>query len=103
MGDPTTDLTSDATSDPKARVVVLSRDGCHLCETAIETVAAVCAEAGCDYVVRDINIDAELRQRYTEQVPVTFVDGVQHDFWRVDPVRLTAALARTPRRWLRKR
>jgi len=28
-------------------------------------------------------------------VPVTVVDGVQHDFWRVDPVRLKAALLRS--------
>jgi hypothetical protein len=25
-------------------------------------------------------------------VPVTFVDGAQHDFWAVDPARLRAAL-----------
>ena len=28
---------------------------------------------------------------YGEQIPVTFVDGRQHDFWRVDPERLRAA------------
>jgi hypothetical protein len=28
-------------------------------------------------------------------VPVTFVDGAQHDFWRVDPARLKAALLRS--------
>ena len=31
-------------------------------------------------------------ERFTEEVPVTFVDGRQHDFWRVDPARLRAAL-----------
>jgi hypothetical protein len=30
---------------------------------------------------------------YGEQIPVTFVDGVQHDFWRVDAQRLRAALS----------
>ena len=25
---------------------------------------------------------------YGEEIPVTFVDGRQHDFWRVDPARL---------------
>jgi hypothetical protein len=29
---------------------------------------------------------------YGEQIPVTFVDGRQHDFWRVDERRLRAAL-----------
>jgi uncharacterized phage protein gp47/JayE len=55
-------------------------------------VAAVCAETGDAYALIDVDTDAALRARYTDQVPVTFVDGAQHDFWRVDPVRLKAAL-----------
>ena len=43
---------------------------------------------------QDITGDPDLTQRYSEQIPVTFVDGRQHDFWRVDPERLRAALAR---------
>jgi glutaredoxin len=77
------------------RVVVLTRQGCHLCDEAIAQVAAVCAETGETYAVLDIDSDPELQRRYTEQVPVTFVDGTQHDFWRVDPVRLKAALSGT--------
>ena len=76
------------------RVVVLTRQGCHLCDEAIAQVAAVCAETGEAYAVLDIDSDPDLQRRYTEQVPVTFVDGVQHDFWRVDPARLKAALLR---------
>jgi glutaredoxin len=77
------------------RVVVLTRAGCHLCDEAIEHVATVCAETGDAYALIDIDSDPELQRRYTDQVPVTFVDGAQHDFWRVDPVRLRAALARS--------
>jgi hypothetical protein len=58
-------------------------------------VAAVCAETGERYAVVDVDRDPELQRRYTDQVPVTFVDGAQHDFWRVDPARLRAALQRT--------
>ena len=76
------------------RVVVLTRQGCHLCDEAIAQVAAVCAETGQTYGVVDVDSDPELQRRYTDQVPVTFVDGAQHDFWRVDPVRLRAALLR---------
>ena len=74
-------------------MVVLSRPGCHLCASAIETVAAVCAETGERYLERNIDLDPELRRRYTDEVPVTFVDGRQHDFWRVDADRLRTALA----------
>lgn len=81
-------------ADDRARVQVLTRPGCHLCAVALEVVAAVCAETGDSYAERDVDADPELRRRYTEQVPVTFVDGVQHDFWRVDPSRLRRALAR---------
>jgi hypothetical protein len=30
---------------------------------------------------------------YGEQIPVTLVDGAQHDFWRVDEARLRRALS----------
>ncbi len=66
------------------RVEVLSRVGCHLCEQAIEVVEAVCAQTGDTFSVTDVDSDAELVRRYGDQVPVTFVDGRQHDFWRVD-------------------
>ena len=77
-----------------ARVLVLTRQGCHLCDEAIEVVAAVCSETGDFYATRDVDADPELVRLYTDQVPVIFVDGAQHDFWRVDPARLRAALAR---------
>ena len=79
-----------------ARVLVLVRQGCHLCDQALEVVAAVCAETGDSYTTQDIDTDPELVRRYTDEVPVTFVDGAQHDFWRVDPTRLRRALARRP-------
>jgi glutaredoxin len=78
----------------EARVLVLVRDGCHLCEEVVAIVDAVCAETGTEYALRDIDADPELQQRYTDQVPVTFVDGRQHDVWRVDPARLRVALTR---------
>ena len=77
-----------------ARVLVLVRQGCHLCDQAMEVVAAVCGETGDSYTTQDIDTDPDLVRQYTDQVPVTFVDGAQHDFWRVDPTRLRRALSR---------
>ena len=37
------------------RVLVLVRQGCHLCDQALEVVAAVCAETGDDYTTQDID------------------------------------------------
>jgi len=73
-------------------VLVLTRPGCHLCEDALAIVAAVCTETGIAWEERDITTDPELTRRYSDQIPVTFVDGAQHDFWRVNVDRLRSAL-----------
>ena len=57
------------------RIIVLTRQGCHLCEDAIAQVAAVCSEIGEAYTVLDVDSDPELQRRYTDQVPVTFVEA----------------------------
>ena len=77
-----------------ARVVLYTRRDCHLCEVAEQVVADVCGRTGDTWTTVDVDEDADLRTRFTDQVPVTFVDGAQHDFWRVDPARLEAALIR---------
>jgi len=87
MSEPTPAYATDA------RVVVYTRLGCHLCDVALEMVAAVCADTGDSWTQVFIDADDELVRRFTDQVPVTFVDGAQHDFWRVDEERLRKALA----------
>jgi glutaredoxin len=74
------------------RVTVYGKPGCHLCDDARAIVAQVCAELGVTWSEIDITQDEQLFKEYGEQIPVTFVDGRQHDFWRVDPVRLKRAL-----------
>lgn len=80
-------------SDETARVTLYSRPGCHLCDQARTVVERVCADVGTSYDEVDITTSPELTERFTEQVPVTFVDGAQHDFWRVDEARLRRALS----------
>ena len=75
------------------RVTLYSRPGCHLCEEAREVIARVCADGGESYVEISLDDDPVLLDRYAEEIPVTLVDGRQHDFWRVDEARLRAALA----------
>jgi glutaredoxin len=77
-----------------ARVTLYSRPGCHLCDDARTVVARVCAELGEAFDEVSIDDDPALADRFGEEVPVTFVDGRQHDFWRVDEARLRAALVR---------
>ena len=77
-----------------ARVQLLVRASCHLCDDAREVVSAVCAEAGERWVEVDVDGDAGLVARFSDYVPVVLVDGVQQAFWRVDERRLRRALGR---------
>ena len=78
----------------EARVELLVKDGCHLCAEAIVTTVRVCTEAGENVVLLDARDHPELFETHAEEIPVLFVDGVQRDFWRVDPVRLARLLTR---------
>ena len=74
------------------RVTLIGKPGCHLCAEARAVIALVCDDLGESFTEVSIEDDPVLYDRYWEQIPVTLVDGEQHDFWRVDPVRLRAAL-----------
>jgi len=76
-----------------ARVRLYSKPGCHLCDDARAVVERVCADLGTSYDEVDITTSPDLMNAYADQIPVTFVDGRQHDFWRVDEARLRRALA----------
>lgn len=74
------------------RVLLLGRANCHLCDEARTVIVRVTDELGVEWQERDIDDDPDLVAQYSDQVPVTFVDGRRHDFWRVDEARLRHAL-----------
>jgi Glutaredoxin-like domain (DUF836) len=89
------------TEAPQARLVLLGRAGCHLCDDARVVVREVAAQSGERW--EEIDVDAAaahdggaLQREYGEQVPVVLVDGVPRGFWRIDPGRLRKALAARP-------
>lgn len=53
------------------RVVLYTRQGCHLCEDARELLR----RAGLEPELVDIDADPALRQQFTECVPVVEIDG----------------------------
>jgi glutaredoxin len=79
-------------TSPTARITLIAKPGCHLCDDARAVIARVAAEVGVAWEERSIEHDAALAEQYWEQIPVTLVDGRQHDYWRVDESRLRAAL-----------
>jgi glutaredoxin len=75
-------------------VTIYSRHGCHLCESAIETMQSLQGELNFEIEIIYIDGDEKLERLYGEQVPVTHIGGVHHDYWRVDPDRFRSSLER---------
>ncbi|WP_062356994.1 glutaredoxin family protein [Herbidospora yilanensis] len=74
------------------RITLLGKPGCHLCDDARAVIERVAAELGVEWDERDITQNPADLAKYWEMIPVTLVDGVQHDYWRVDENRLRQAL-----------
>lgn len=75
------------------RVQLITKPGCHLCDDARAVVETVTAELGMTWEDLDAGSVPELMETYAEEIPVLLVDGVQRDFWRIDPKRLTRLLS----------
>lgn len=76
------------------RITLLSKPGCHLCEDARAVITKVAADLGVGWAERDITASEQDMAEYWDKIPVTMVDGMPHDFWRVSEDRLRAALRR---------
>ena len=85
-----------------ARITLIGKPGCHLCDDARVVVERVAADTGAGWQELSILDDDGLRAQYAELIPVVLVDGEQHDFYRVDESRLRAAL-QGRRSWFRRR
>ena len=61
----------------KARVVLYTKPGCHLCDEMKEQMSA----ARCDdlYTLEEVDIEqnAELSARYRYEIPVLLINGVE--------------------------
>jgi len=70
-------------------VTVFTREDCHLCEEARETLETVADEEGIALAVdeRDVDADPDLRERYGDRVPYVLIDGSPAFKFRVDPER----------------
>ena len=73
-------------------ITIYSRQGCHLCDDAQKTLESMREELNFAIVVIDIDQDAELIKVYSDQVPVIHIDGIHHDFYKVDPLRFRSSL-----------
>jgi glutaredoxin len=75
-------------SDDWGRLTLLTRAGCHLCQTAADTLTRIGAEAGLVPDAVDVDTDPELQAEYGDRVPVVLLDGREHSYFTVDVDRL---------------
>ncbi|MEU8796212.1 glutaredoxin family protein [Spirillospora sp. NPDC048819] len=87
-------MTGDDQEAAGIAITLLGKPGCHLCDDARAVIERVARDLDVPWEERDITRSEELTEQYWEQIPVTLVNGVQHDFWRVDEARLRAAIAK---------
>ncbi|CAG7612990.1 glutaredoxin family protein [Leucobacter soli] len=86
-------------------LTLLSKPGCHLCEDAravIDGVLRDLEDRSLEVSLEERNIldDPELARVHAEDIPVVQINGRRHAIWRVDPVKLTAAIERAAaKRW----
>jgi len=76
------------------QVVIYSRANCHLCQEAEKIVREVMTEIPFELEVIYIDGDQELERLYGEEVPVTLINKVKHDYFRVDKKRFSEAILR---------
>jgi glutaredoxin len=71
---------------PTVPVTVYTREGCHLCDEAVETLQSVADEAGVDLALELVDVDADesLREQYGDRVPVVTVGGDRAFEYRVE-------------------
>lgn len=71
-----------------ARLRLMTRAGCHLCEVAAETLERIAAEAGLHPEAVDVDADPALQAEFGDRVPVVLLDGREHCYFTVDVPRL---------------
>jgi glutaredoxin len=73
-------------------VTLITRTGCHLCETAEDALVRLSAELGFGLSIVDVDSDLALANEYGDRVPVILIDGAEHGYWRLEEQRFRAAL-----------
>ena len=70
-------------------VEVYSREGCHLCDEALEAIRGMAShDMHFDLQVIDIESDDQLHMTHLERIPVVAINGVEVAELEVDPRQL---------------
>ena len=72
---------------------MIGRPGCHLCDDARAVIDQIRSQEDIDFEDLSLLDHPDLMAKYSEEIPVVLINGLVHDFLRVDPDRLIAAIA----------
>jgi glutaredoxin len=72
------------------RVVLYTRAGCHLCDTARDVLMAERSRSPFELVEVDIAGHDDLEREYGIRIPVVEIDGEERFEYEVDPAELVA-------------
>lgn len=81
---------------PEPEVILYTRQRCHLCDEAKALLLKLQREEPFRLVELDIDADAELRERFNEEVPVIFIHGRKAFKYAIDPGKFLKSLRAGP-------
>ena len=74
-------------------VILYSRKGCHLCEVVKESLGKLSKRGGFAWREVDVDLDEDLRRKFTDEVPVVFINGRKAFKYRMDEREFLKKLA----------
>jgi hypothetical protein len=82
-----------------ALLTLIGKPGCHLCDDARAVVGTVLEQLAAEPGSPDVSLEEksildhpDLHELYVDEIPVLLINGLVHNYWRIDPVRLHTAL-----------
>lgn len=76
-------------------VILYTRKGCHLCEVVKESLERLARRTAFTWREVDIDQEEELRQKYTDEVPVVFIHGRKAFKYKMDEAEFLRKLERS--------
>lgn len=75
------------------QVIVYTRKGCHLCEIVKESLSKLERHVSFTWQEVDVDSDQQLHRKFSDEVPVVFIDGRKAFKYRMDEREFLRKLA----------
>jgi len=81
-----------------ARLTLLSRPGCHLCDELRDRVDALLGDVAREWEIVDVDADPALARAHGDRIPVLYVNGKLFAKTRLPPIATRLRLFRAAAR-----